>query len=253
MVRTGIQLYTLHDFDVSQADRIRIAGETDVEGVEIVFSGSPSQETRDALVETDLETLGMSVGLEDIEERSDEVVAACEALNSDTVILGHLGESYVESLESVRETGALLSSFADQFAKEGLGFMYHTHRYEFETTDDRLHFDLLLEVADEAVDFEVDLGWAAVSGVDPPSILRTYGDRIRSVHLKDMRIDTEEFVNLGDGDLNVKVDAIAAMEAGVERLIYEHENPSDPIESVVNGASTLQKASIEADISRVDQ
>jgi sugar phosphate isomerase/epimerase len=195
MVKTATQLYTLHNFDVSQADKIRIAGETDVDGVEIVFDGIPSEETQAAFDETGLEALSVSVGLDDIEEDFETIVACCEALDAGTVVLGHLEESYVDSPESARETGAMLSEMGTQFDEEGLRFLYHTHRYEFNESNGQLHFEELRDATNEDVDFEIDLGWAAVAGVDPVRILETYGEDIRSVHLKDMRIDTEEFVS----------------------------------------------------------
>lgn len=241
MVNTAIQLYTLHNFDVSEPTKIHIASETEVDGVELEFWGFPSESTRTALEETGLDVAALSVGVEDIEGSMDEIERSCNALDCDTVILGHLSEEAFESAHATRETAAQLSAYSRQFRDRDLKLLYHTHRHEFTSLGDRTHFDLLLEEADDEVEFELDLGWVGVAGVDPYELLEEVGERVPSIHLKDMDFETEAFVNLGEGDLDVERAALTAIDEGVEWLVYEHENPSDPIESVVTGASELEK------------
>ncbi|SNZ17021.1 Sugar phosphate isomerase/epimerase [Natronoarchaeum philippinense] len=241
MVNTAIQLYTLHDFDVSEPTKIHIASETEVDGVELEFWGFPPDSTMNALEETNLDVAALSVGREDIEESIDEIERSCNALDCDTVILGHLSEEAFESAHATKETAATLSEFSKQFRERGLELLYHTHRHEFASLGDRTHFDLLLEEVDDSVKFELDLGWVGVAGVDPYELLETVGDRVPSIHLKDMDFETEAFVNLGEGDLDVERAAMTAIDEGVDWLVYEHEDPSDPVESVVTGASKLEK------------
>lgn len=241
MVRTAVQLYTLNDFDVSESTKVHIASETDVDGVEMEYTGFPTEATMAALDETGLDVAGLAVGMDDLEGPLDEIERACEALDCETVILGHLSESSFESAHATRETAELLSTYGERFRGRGLRLLYHTHRHEFASLGDRTHFDLLLDEVDEAVEFELDLGWIGVTGVNPYDILEDAGTRVPSVHLKDMDFTTEEFVNLGGGDLDVERAAKTAIDAGVDWLVYEHENPSDPIESVVTGAAKLEK------------
>ena len=240
MVRTAIQLYTLNDFDVSEPTKIRIAGETDVDGVEVVYDGPPSEQTLQALDETGLEVAGLTAGLGDLLETKTTVAEACRTLDCETVILGYLEPTYFESAQKTRETADLLTSIAASFREEGIQFLYHTHRHEFASLGDRTHFDLLLEETPEIVSFELDLGWIAVAGHDPSTVLLDTADRTTSVHLKDIRIADERFVNLGDGDLDIDQVVRATVDADVDWAVYEHEDPDDPVESVVTGASRLQ-------------
>lgn len=241
MVKTAIQLYTLDGFAVSEPTKLRIAAETDVDGVEMVYHGIPDAETVAALDETGLDVVGLSVRAEDLDESIEAVVTACERLGCRTVVLGYLQPEHYRSAASTRETARTLSGYSETLDAHGLDFLYHTHRHEFASTDDPDLFDLLVRETDPSVGIELDLGWAGVAGVDPYTLLTEYGDRIVTVHLKDMDFETETFVNLGDGDLDVERGAALATEAGVEWLIYEHEDPADPVESVVTGASKLQQ------------
>ncbi|WP_137284548.1 sugar phosphate isomerase/epimerase family protein [Halorussus salinisoli] len=240
MVKTAVQLYTLRDFDVSDPKKIQIAAETDVDGVEIEFNGPPSEATLEALEETGLEVAGLTTGLDVLREKMTEVVEACEILDTKTVILGHLNETYFESTDATRQTATLLSTLAEQYQNHGLRFLYHTHRHEF-ATDEQTAFDLLFDNTDDAVEFELDCGWIGVTGKDPNTVIEKVGNRTASVHLKDMDFDDEEFTNLGEGDLDVERAARTAVETDVDWLVYEHENPADPVESVVTGASKLRQ------------
>lgn len=241
MTSTAIQLYTLDGFDVSEPTKVKVAAETDVDGVEMVFNGLPTEATLAALDETDLEVAGLSVGIDDLRDRMKKIETACESFDCKTVILGYLDESYFESRDRTLETADLLTMFANHFRDRGLRFLYHNHRHEFASLGDQTHFALLVEATDDSVEFELDVGWIGVGGANPYTVIRDIGERTISVHLKDMRFDDEAFVNLGEGDLDVERAAQTAIEMGVEWLIYEHEDPDDPVESVVTGASRLQK------------
>ncbi|MFC7189748.1 sugar phosphate isomerase/epimerase family protein [Halocatena marina] len=241
MSRTAIQLYTLNGFDVTESTKVRIAAETSVDGVEMVYNGHPTKQTLNALEETNLEVAGLTVGAADIPEATASINTACEALNCDTVILGYLDSSHFESAKATRETTAFLDATAESFAERGLRFLYHTHRHEFAGLGNRTHFDLLVDETAGAVELELDLGWAILAGVDPYSLMVDIQDRLASVHLKDVSVEDESFANLGNGDLDVERAGRVAIEAGVDWIVYEHEDPTDPVESVVNGASKLQQ------------
>lgn len=241
MVKTAVQLYTLRDFDVTEPTKVQIAAETDVDGVEMEFDGPPSDATLEALEETALDVAGVTAGVDVLRERTAEVVDACDVLDCETIILGHLDSTYFESADETRRTAELLSSLADRYRSRGLDFLYHTHRHEFASDGERTYFDILVEETDDAVGFQLDCGWIGVTDADPYDVIEDVGDRTASVHLKDMHFDEEEFANLGDGDLDVDRAARTAIEAGVDWLVYEHEEPADPVESVVTGASKLRQ------------
>lgn len=99
--------------------------------------------------------------------------------------------------------------------------------------------DELLERTDEAIGFELDLGWANVGGADPVDLLDQYGERISHVHFADADVASASPTELGEGDLDLEACAEAARSAGVEWYIYEHDEPADPHESLAYGAETL--------------
>ena len=175
MVATAVQLYTLDGFAVSEPKKIRIAAETGVDGVEMVYDGAPTEETVAALDETGLSVAGLSIGPEDLDDPIERIVAACERLDCSTVVLGYLGPEHYRSPEAIRETARLLSTAGETFAECGLRFLYHTHRHEFESVDGRrdlLAAALGVEDADDRAGAIVEAVTAVRDGLGLPSGLR---------------------------------------------------------------------------------
>jgi sugar phosphate isomerase/epimerase len=100
---------------------------------------------------------------------------------------------------------------------------------------------VLLEAAGPEVQFELDLGWVGTGGGDPYELLAALGERAPVVHLKDMAFETGEFRELGEGDLDIERALETAREAGVEWIVYEHDEPADPAASLAHAAELLER------------
>lgn len=96
------------------------------------------------------------------------------------IVSGVTGRDQMEGL------AARLNAQGQECERNGIGFGYHNHHMEFELLGGRPAFDFLAENTDPAlVKFELDIGWAAVSGQDPIDYIDRYHDRIIAVHMKD--------------------------------------------------------------------
>lgn len=98
--------------------------------------------------------------------------------------------------------------------ERGLTPTFHPHAgtyVEFADEVDRLMADL-----DRSIGLCLDTGHCAYAGIDPASLAREHGDRVRHVHLKDVRLDrvaggrafqdavaARVFCPLGAGDLDL--------------------------------------------------
>ena len=59
---------------------------------------------------------------------------------------------------------------------------------EYDLFNNERGFDILFENTDpELVKIEIDCYWATCAGLDPTSIIKKYGDRIVSLHIKDLK------------------------------------------------------------------
>ena len=76
---------------------------------------------------------------------------------------------------------------ANSFAKEnGLSFGIHNHWWEFEKlSNGKMPFDILLDLLDGDIFFELDVYWIAVAGQDPVEIIKRLGKRASILQVKD--------------------------------------------------------------------
>lgn len=74
-------------------------------------------------------------------------------------------------------------------AAVGLRFGYHNHNWEFSNCiDGRPIFELFLERLSADVVLEIDTFWSTVGGNDTPALLRSLGERVQLLHIKDGRV-----------------------------------------------------------------
>jgi sugar phosphate isomerase/epimerase len=122
----------------------------------------------------------------------DEVFDAADTLGMGTVIDPYTEPARWESRDQVEGTARLLNAAAEIAAARGLRVGYHNHAHELEARFDGVTgLEFLAQLLDPRVVLEVDLYWAARAGVDPAALLRTLGDRVVAVHVKDGTLDPE--------------------------------------------------------------
>ncbi len=120
----------------------------------------------------------------------DVVFDAADALGMTTVIDPYTAPARWETREQIEETARLLNAAAEIGSARGIRVGYHNHAHELEATfDGRTGLELLADLLDPRVVLEVDLYWVARAGVDSPTLLRTLGDRVIAVHVKDGTLD----------------------------------------------------------------
>lgn len=231
-MRTAIQLHTLREEADPLPSKLRQVGETALDGVEFAGLDADPTSIADALDQTGLEVAGAHVPIDDLEADPAGTVAPYRHLGCETVVVPYLADDHFRSQATVRRTAARLDDLAAEITPTKLA--YHNHDHEFQTPDS---LELLVGSSTD-LRLEVDVGWVLAAGLDPVSLLdRT--DRVTHVHLKDVNVDSGTPVELGDGDLDIEACARAADEAGAEWLIYEHDNPVDPMASLTHGAAVL--------------
>ena len=147
-------------------------------------------------------------------------------------------------------------SFADKFNEagetlksHGLKFAYHNHDYTFVPMDGTMPQDVLMENTDPAlVDFEMDIYWVHVAGVDPAAYLAKYPGRFKLCHLKDAEADKgdgeERGVLLGSGEIPFSNLVKESKDLGMEYFIVEQERfvGTNPMEAAEKNAAYLMNS-----------
>ncbi len=240
-MQSAIQLYTVRDIEKPLPEIVADVGEEGYDGVEFAHRvhEADAEAVREALDETGVAAASAHVDIGILEDEFESAVEAARTLGYDDVVVPWLDPEHWETVEAVEETVERLSALADRLADEGLTMHYHNHDQEFAETEEGVAYELLAERTDFML--EVDAGWALAGGADPVELLHRYGDRVSHVHLKDVNLDGDAVPALGEGDLDLDAVAEAARDVDAEWLVYENDEPRDPVAAIPHGADVLSR------------
>jgi sugar phosphate isomerase/epimerase len=130
-------------------------------------------------------------------------------------------------------TADVLNEHAEYLARSNVRLGYHNHGIEFvPLPDGRTGYDILIERSDpKLVDFQLDVGWATSVRVDCRALLERLGQRVRLVHLKDVKATGDAFsvhsTDFGTGIVSWKELIPIIQRQRIPHLFVEQEPPFD--------------------------
>jgi sugar phosphate isomerase/epimerase len=251
--KPGMVSYTYRKYfekDVpSTLDIIRANGVTDIEFSNLF--GKTAAELRKMLDERGLYCSSFGVGYGDLVNKTAEVAQNARTLGAKYVRVAGIPHKAAFTLEEAQQAVDDFNKFGkilkDQY---GLGFIYHNHGFEFQPYKDGTLYDYIVTSTDpKYVSFEIDILWAFFPGQDPAAMISKYGNRYKTMHLKDLRkgitgnlsggTSGENDVALGTGQINLPAVLKAAKKAGLEHYYIEDES-SNVMEQVPQSITYLK-------------
>lgn len=173
------------------------------------------------------------VALHMLENEPDRVIAFCELLGIEIVVVPFLlPEDRPKDRAGWQAFGRRLAKAAMPVIAAGLDISWHNHEFEFIETDDGCFpIDEIVAYLDD-IKLELDLAWIQVAGQDPVTWLNKYDGRVNLVHLKDIAPNGENvaeggWADLGEGVMDYAPIAAALRATNVPRWVLEHDDPSD--------------------------
>jgi sugar phosphate isomerase/epimerase len=166
-----------------------------------------------------------------------------------------LGLSYL--MENERQSAIpKMNAAVDMLEKQGLGFYYHNHAWEFDASSGTHFFDRLFAEGDKRLKIELDVFWAKVGGQDNVALLNKWKGRVASLHVKDVdaaaprqtsegNMPRTAFKEVGAGVLDWPPLLRAAADAGTEFYLIEQDaTPGDPLVSVRQSVAFLKQVQL---------
>lgn len=186
--------------------------------------GSPTAVEVDAAQSIGAKTAFLSAPLRAIEMKDGKPVGLRTDLDLD---------SWKQIADELNETGRI-------FREAGIQYGYHNHFFEFAPVEGVVPFELLLERTDpDLVAFEIDFGWAQISGYDPVPSLSAWPGRFPVCHVKDCNAEGA-FVDPGTGTVDFPRVLAAGRRAGLEHFFIEHDTTTAPLETARVGFEYLR-------------
>lgn len=139
-----------------------------------------------------------------------------------------------QTLDNYKAVAEAFNKAGEECKKLNLKFGYHNHAYEFESENDHVLYDVLLDNTDPSlVHMELDLGWVIVGGKDPLDYFEKYSGRFPLWHLKDMDMTEKQSTEFGKGGLDILAMLQHKKASGVKHIFVEQEEyASTPYESM---------------------
>jgi sugar phosphate isomerase/epimerase len=235
----GVQMYSFRNVIPeigieSVLDMIRDMGITEIEG------GPPrgmSPESFRRMCEArGLRIPSTGAGYEQLATDVEAIAERAKALGATYVMTAWIPHEVGSfGIEHARQAVEVFNAAGKALREHGLTFTYHFHGYELSRHGDGTLLDYIVRNTNpEYVSFQMDIFWAHFGGGDVPQILLQYGDRFRTMHLKDMKpgiekdltglTDDDHNVVLGTGELDMPAILRAAKEVGIEHYFLEDES-----------------------------
>ena len=242
----ALQLYTVRDETekdfIGTLEKVAAMG---YKGVEFAGFGSvPAKQMKEALDRLGLKAAGSHTGIDLLKTKLDDVMEYNLEIGNKYVICPwapfKTKEDYAEAVGLFNETGVKCRA-------RGLQLGYHNHDFEFVSFDGEYGLDILYKgTSPENLVAEFDTCWVFYAGVDPVQYIGKYSGRCPIIHLKDLKSkDSKEFIELGDGVIDIPAIVKAAEAAGSRWLVVEMDScPRPTLESAKICIDNLKKMNL---------
>ncbi|HQZ22627.1 MAG TPA: sugar phosphate isomerase/epimerase [Thermoflexales bacterium] len=227
MRKIGIQLYMTResakkDF-VGTLKQLAAMGYAGVEAAGF-FGGLNPQEVRALLSDLNLTLFSGHVGLDGLGGDFDRLCADYAAMGAEYIGLAWLPPD-LRTAEGYTRAASALTKAAPVASRHGLRLFYHNHDFEFAPLcDGRTGMQILTTQTPPAVQFELDVYWAAYAGQSPITEIGKLEDRLPLLHVKDMDAQTRKDAITGEGILDMGAILAAAETAGCDWFVVEMDN-----------------------------
>ena len=208
----AVQLYSVREFTVKDfAGTARKIAEMGYAGVETAgFPGTTAKTAGALFKELGLAVSSAHAGLPVGKDQA-RILEEMDAIGCKRLVCPGIPASLFESMDGLKKAAYQLNEGYQVCKAHGLSLGYHNHYKEFQVVEGRTAFDILLELADPEVFFQVDTYWAYVAGIDVPALVKKLGKRAPLLHIKDGPGDKEHpMLAVGEGVMDVPAILMAA-------------------------------------------
>jgi sugar phosphate isomerase/epimerase len=226
MALLGVQLYSLREeLKENYAGVIAQLSEMGYNAVETAgYPGSTAEEAKKLYQEHSLKVLSQHTGLP-IGDHKNRIIEEAQMLGATYLITGgpHGGWDSYSSLDSLKASADAYLEAAQNAAPHGLKVGHHNHDMEMNELEGKLGIEHFLELTEGKAVWEMDSYWVKVGGQDPADLLKTYGEQIPLIHIKDgPGVKGEPMLAAGKGVMDIASILEAAPHA--ELLCVELDN-----------------------------
>lgn len=219
----ALQLYSIREALAQDfVDGVKKVAQMGYVGVETAgFPGTTPAEAKKLFDDLGLQVSSAHLPLP-LGDKKNEVLDIAAALGCQRLVCPALRPAeYYSSLDQIKQTAAMVNQAGAVAAEHGMTIGMHNHWWEYEAVEGRYPNEVMAELLDPAIFFEVDTYWAKVAGPDPIAIVKGLGQRAPLLHIKDgPGVRGEPMLALGEGIMDIPA-IVKAGQGHTEWLIVE--------------------------------
>lgn len=238
MGKIALQLYSVRE--AAEKDflgTVRRVADMGYDGIQFAgFFDTPANELKNVLNEKGIKVAGSHIQFNAFNgDQLKETLEYNNEIGNNLLICPALPQELRQTGDDYKKVAEQLSEIGQACKEQGFTFAYHNHAFEFDAFDGETGFDLLFGHSDpENVKVELDCYWATYANLDPRTIIEKYGDRVVSLHIKDMVEENGEkrSIEIGSGVLDIDGLLKVGNQFDVQWFVVEQEKfDGDPMDS----------------------
>ncbi|MFO1144022.1 MAG: sugar phosphate isomerase/epimerase [Amaricoccus sp.] len=236
MPEFSYQLYCSRNFPplTRTLKMVADAGYKNVEGYGALYADKEKvAELIDNLSAVGLKMPTGHFGIDQLENDPDRVLEIAKAVGIEKVFCPFLPpDQRPDTGKGWAEFGQRLQQASAPYKAAGLGFGWHNHDFEFKKTADGVLPQTAIFEGGPDLEWEADIAWVIRGGADPLEWIKTLGNRITAVHVKDIapageNKDEDGWADVGHGTVDWKGLMAALRNTKAKYYVMEHDNPKD--------------------------
>ncbi len=199
--KIALQLYTLRDFTKDDFEgAVRKVAAMGYDGVETAgFGNSTPAAAKKLFSELNLKVAGAHTPMP-LGDQKNEVIETALLFGCKYLVVTNIGRDDVKDMAAIADICDRLNQSHAVAKANGLILAVHNHWWEYARMDGKLIADMMIDLLDPAITFELDTYWIMVGGTDPAQRVKQLGNRAPLLHIKDgPGVREEPQTALGEG------------------------------------------------------
>ena len=181
-----------------------------------------------------------------------KIVDRAKEVGLSHLVIPYLQDNVRKTLDDYKKIAANANKAAAITKAAGIQLSYHNHAFEFQPKDGgKCGYDIFMAEFSPDMQFEIDVFWIKVGGLEPAALIEKLKGRVSQLHLKDLKdglklpeygsIPQDAFKELGNGIIPMEPIIEAASKAGVKHCHVEQDHSPHPLESIKQSVDYLAK------------
>ena len=156
-------------------------------------------------------------------KQKDKVLDAMHAIGCSRLISGK-GPDDFKTMDLIKQTCDLFNEASASAVSNGLTFGVHNHWWEYQQVEGRWVYQVMLELLDPAIFFELDTYWIKTAGPDPALVVKEFGKKAPFLHIKDGPcVKGQPMTAIGDGVMDFP-SIVKAGAGSTEWMVFEMDS-----------------------------